>query len=90
MVKLPKLQGIISVVELSFMVQEPRGIMECTRETSLFSSRFMYLDSRLIVTVAMLLYLTMSVSEWWVLKTGWVMYWLVRWKVEEERMEPSG
>ena len=52
------LQGIISVVELSFMVQEPSGIMEWTRETSLFSSLFMYL--------------TMSVSLWWMLKTGWV------------------
>ena len=37
------LQGIISVVELSFMVQEPSGIIECTRDTSLFSSFFMYL-----------------------------------------------
>ena len=70
------LQGIISVVELSFMVHEPRGIIEWTRETSLFSSRFMYR--------------TMSVSEWWVLNTGWVMYWLVRWKVGEERILPLG
>ena len=37
------LQGIISVVELSFMVQEPSGIIECTRDTSLFSNFFMYL-----------------------------------------------
>ena len=40
------------------MVQEPSGIMEWTRDTSLFSSLFMYL--------------TMSVSLWWMLKTGCV------------------
>ena len=31
------------MVELSFIVQEPSGIIECTRDTSLFSSFFMYL-----------------------------------------------
>ena len=31
--------------------------MEWTKDTSLFSSLFMYL--------------TISVSEWWILKTGW-------------------
>merc|ERR1719323_712371 len=34
--------GIISVVELSFMVQDPRGIMEWTIDRSLFSSFFRY------------------------------------------------
>lgn len=34
---------IISVVLFNFMVQEPRGIMECTRDKSLFSNCFMYL-----------------------------------------------
>ena len=36
------------------------------------------------------MYRTMSVSEWWVLNTGWVMYWVVLWKVGEERMLPLG
>ena len=46
------------MVLFSFMVQDPSGIMECTSDMSLFSSFFMYL--------------TMSVSLWWMLKTGWV------------------
>jgi len=37
--------GIISVVAFSFMVHEPRGIMLCARDRSLFSRRFRYLRS---------------------------------------------
>ena len=46
--------------------------MEWTREMSLFSSFFMYL--------------TISVSEWWMLKTGCVMYSDVRAKGESKRL----
>ena len=42
---------IISVVLLSFMVQEPSEIMLCTSDKSLFSSVFMYR--------------TMLVSDWY-------------------------
>ena len=52
------LQGIISVVLFNFIVQDPNGIIEWTKETSLFSSFFIYR--------------TISASEWWILKTGWV------------------
>jgi len=45
-----------------------RGIMECTNETSLFSSVFMYR--------------TIWVSEWYELNTGWVRYGDVRRKLD--------
>merc|ERR1719383_516984 len=48
--------GIISVVELSFMVQDPRGIMEWTIDRSLFSSFFRYRS--------------ISCSVWYLLKTS--------------------
>jgi hypothetical protein len=35
--------GIISAVALSFIVQLPSGIIECTSDKSLFSRRLMYL-----------------------------------------------
>src|SRR5215471_12908677 len=52
--------GAISVVAFSFIVQEPSGIIECARERS-FDSRWW-------------IYRNISVSEWWVLNTGWVRY----------------
>ena len=38
-----QVMGSISDVAFSFMVQLPSGIIECTRERSLFSSFLMYL-----------------------------------------------
>ena len=67
-----KVDVTISVVLLSFMVQDPSGIMECTRDMSLFSSFFIYL--------------TISVSEWWILKTGCVMKGDVLAKGESKRL----
>mmetsp|Transcript_12351 Transcript_12351/g.34366 ORF Transcript_12351/g.34366 Transcript_12351/m.34366 type:complete len:231 (+) Transcript_12351:1225-1917(+) len=54
----PMVIGIISEVALSFMVQEPKGIIEWHKERSLASS--------------LARYLSISCSEWYVLNTGWV------------------
>ena len=53
-----QLNGTICDVAFSFIVQLPSGIMEKFRERSLFSSIVMYRS--------------ISVSLWWILKTGWV------------------
>ena len=50
------MRASISEVALSFMVQEPSGIMLCVRERSLDWRRWMYRSN--------------SVSEWYELKTG--------------------
>ncbi len=52
--------GIISDAALSFIVQEPSGIIDVSRPTSFRSSERMY---RII-----------CVSEWWLLNTGCVRY----------------
>ncbi len=51
-----QLSGIISVVAFSFMVQDPRGIIELVRDKSLFSNCLMYRS--------------ILVSDWWVLKVA--------------------
>src|SRR6266446_4023680 len=56
--------GSISTAAFSFIVQEPRGIIEVVSERSRFSSRFRYRS--------------ISVSEWNRLKTGFVRNWLDR------------
>ena len=50
--------GSISAVALSFIVQDPSGIMECTRDKSFACSRWRYRN--------------ISCSEWYELKTGCV------------------
>src|SRR5919204_6474763 len=50
--------GNISAVAFSFMVHEPSGIIEVVSERSRDSSFFRYRS--------------ISVSVWWVLKTGWL------------------
>jgi hypothetical protein len=52
--------GKSSAAALSFIVHEPKGIIEWVRDRSLFSN-----DLR---------YLIISDSEWCVLKTGWARY----------------
>src|SRR3954469_8836315 len=59
-----QLTGIISVVALSFIVQEPSGIMAEVSERSRASSRLMYRS--------------ISVSEWYRWKTGCSMNEVVR------------
>lgn len=56
------------MLEISNKSVLTRGIMECTNDTSLFSSVFMYR--------------TIRVSEWYELNTGWVRYGDVRRKLD--------
>ena len=57
----------ISVTEFNFMVQDPSGIIVRSKARSL-SAKFRK-------------YRIMAVSLWFVLKTGWVRYLLVRWNL---------